>query len=73
VFGQAPVQLVVWTGIGQAALLPIVAFGTVFLAVRHLTPELKVPRWMMALLWLATIVITGFIVPSLYLEFVKIF
>jgi Mn2+/Fe2+ NRAMP family transporter len=73
VFGQAPVTLVVWTGIGQAALLPIVAFGTVFLAVRHLTPELKVPRWMMVLLWLAAIIITGFIVPSLYLEFVKIF
>ena len=73
VFGQAPVTLVVWTGIGQAALLPIVAFGTVFLAVRHLVPELKVPGWMMGLLWVAAIVITGFIVPSLYMEFVKIF
>jgi hypothetical protein len=73
VFGQAPVTLVVWTGIGQAALLPIVAFGTVFLAVKHLTPELKVPGWMMTLLWLAALVITGFIVPSLYLEFAKMF
>jgi Mn2+/Fe2+ NRAMP family transporter len=73
VFGQAPVTLVVWTGIGQAALLPIVAFGTLFLALRHLAPELKAPKWMMVLLWLAAVVITGFIVPSLYLEFVKIF
>lgn len=73
VFGQAPVTLVVWTGIGQAALLPIVAFGTVFLAARHLAPELKVPGWLMVMLWLAAIVIAGFIVPSLYLEFVKMF
>jgi Mn2+/Fe2+ NRAMP family transporter len=73
VFGQAPVTLVVWTGIGQAALLPIVAFGTVYLAKRHLHPDLRVPGWMMALLWFASIVITVFIVPSLYLEFVKLF
>jgi manganese transport protein len=73
VFGQAPVTLVVWTGIGQAALLPIVAFGTVYLAKRHLHPDLKVPGWMMALLWFASVVITVFIVPSLYLEFVKMF
>ncbi|HWQ39862.1 MAG TPA: Nramp family divalent metal transporter [Burkholderiales bacterium] len=73
VFGQAPVTLVVWTGIGQAALLPIVAFGTLFLATRHLVPELKVPGWMMGLLWIAAVVITVFIVPSLYLEFVKMF
>jgi manganese transport protein len=73
IFGQAPVTLVVWTGIGQAALLPIVAFGTVYLAKRHLHADLKVPAWMMALLWFASVVITVFIVPSLYLEFVKLF
>jgi Mn2+/Fe2+ NRAMP family transporter len=73
IFGQAPVTLVVWTGIGQAALLPIVAFGTLFLAIRHLPAELKVPGWMLALLWFASIVIAGFILPSLYLEFGKMF
>lgn len=73
VFGQSPVTLVTWTGIGQAALLPIVSFGTLFLAARHLPAELKVPGWMMALLWLAAIVITAFIVPSLDLEFRKMF
>lgn len=72
VFGQAPVTLVTWTGIGQAALLPIVAFGTVYLAHRHLPPELEVPGWMLALLWVAAVVITGFIVPSLYLELAKL-
>jgi Mn2+/Fe2+ NRAMP family transporter len=72
-FGQAPVTFVTWTGIGQAALLPIVAFGTVYLAHRHLPPELKVPGWMLALLWAAAIVITVFIVPSLYMEFSKLF
>jgi len=73
IFGQAPVTLVTWTGIGQAALLPIVAFGTVYLAHRHLPAELKVPGWMLALLWLAAVVITAFIVPSLYMEFSKLF
>ena len=73
VFGQSPVTLVTWTGMGQAALLPIVSFGTLFLAARHLPEELKVPGWMMTLLWLAAIVITVFIVPSLYLELRKMF
>jgi Mn2+/Fe2+ NRAMP family transporter len=73
IFGQAPVTLVTWTGMAQAALLPIVAFGTLFLAVRHLPDEMKVPSWMMWLLWFASIVITVFIVPSLYLEMMKIF
>jgi manganese transport protein len=73
IFGQAPVTLVTWTGIGQAALLPIVAFGTVYLAHRHLPRELKVPGWMLALLWVASIVITVFIVPSLYIEFSRMF
>jgi Mn2+/Fe2+ NRAMP family transporter len=73
IFGQAPVTLVTWTGMAQAALLPIVAFGTLFLAVRHLPDEMKVPGWMLWLLWFASIVITLFIVPTLYLEMVKIF
>ena len=73
VFGQSPVTLVTWTGFGQAALLPIVSFGTVYLAQRHLPAELKVPGWMMALLWFAAIVITVFIVPSLYIELRKLF
>lgn len=73
IFGQAPVKLVVWTGLGQAALLPIVSFSTIFLMYRHLPQELRLSGRMMGLLWLATIVITIFIVPSLYLEFVKLF
>jgi hypothetical protein len=63
----------VWTGLGQAALLPIVSFATIFLMYRHLPQELRLSGRMMGLLWLATIVITIFIVPSLYLEFAKLF
>ncbi len=71
IFGQAPVTLVTWTGFGQAALLPIVAFGTLYLASRHLPAEMKTPPWMMALLWIASIVIAAFVLPSLYFELAK--
>lgn len=71
IFGQAPVKLVVWTGLGQAALLPIVAFSTIYLMGRHLPQELKLSGRMIALLWIASIVITLFIVPSLYVELGK--
>jgi Mn2+/Fe2+ NRAMP family transporter len=68
-FGEAPVQLVTWGAIGQAMMLPIISFATIFLVHRHLPPELKAPWWMMALLWTVAIVITGFVVPSLAAEF----
>jgi Mn2+/Fe2+ NRAMP family transporter len=72
IFGQAPVTLVTWTGLGQAALLPIVSFGTLYLALRHMPREMRAPGWIMGLLWVAAIAITLFIVPSLYLEFRKL-
>ncbi len=71
IFGQAPVTLVTWTGFGQAALLPIVAFGTLYLSHKHMPAEMKTPAWMTALLWIAAIVITVFVLPSLYFELLK--
>lgn len=73
VFGQVPVKLVVWTGMGQAALLPIASFATIYLMLRHLPKEMRMSGRMMGLLWLASIVITIFIVPSLYIELSKVF
>jgi manganese transport protein len=73
IFGQAPVKLVVWGAIAQATMLPVISFGTVFLIQRHLPPELKAPKWLTALLWLAAIVITSFVVPSLLTELKKLF
>jgi manganese transport protein len=71
IYGEAPVKLVVWTGMGQAALLPIASFATIFLMYRHLPREMRMSGRMMTLLWLATIVITIFIVPTLYMELKK--
>jgi len=71
--GQAPVSMVTWTGIGQAMLLPIVSFGTIYLALRHQPREMAAPPWMMAVLWIAAIIIAAFILPSLYFEFKKMF
>jgi manganese transport protein len=72
IFGQAPVQMVVWGAIAQAMMLPIISFGTVYLVQRHLPPELKAPAWLTSLLWLGAIVITGFVVPALISELKKV-
>lgn len=73
IFGQAPVQMVVWGAIAQAMMLPVISFATVFLVQRHLPKELKAPAWLTTLLWLGAIVITGFVVPALISEFRKLF
>ncbi len=73
IFGQAPVEMVVWGAIAQAMMLPIISFGTVYLVQRHLPPELKAPAWLTGLLWLGAIVITGFVVPALLSELRKVF
>ncbi len=73
IFGQMPVEMVIWGAIAQAAMLPIISFGTVFLIQKHLPPELKAPAWLTSLLWLGAIVITGFVVPALGIELKKLF
>lgn len=61
IFGEQPVAMVTWGGLAQAWTLPIISIGTVYLVKRHLPKELNAPAWMTALLWLAAIVITGFV------------
>ena len=73
IFGQMPVQMVIWGAIAQAMMLPIISFGTVFLIQKHLPAELKAPAWLTSLLWLGAIVITGFVVPALGIELKKLF
>jgi Mn2+/Fe2+ NRAMP family transporter len=72
IFGQAPVAMVTWGAIAQAAMLPIISLATIYLTQRHLPKELKAPAWMTALLWLGTLVIIGFVIPSLIIEFGKL-
>jgi Mn2+/Fe2+ NRAMP family transporter len=72
IFGQAPVQMVVWGAIAQATMLPIISFGTIFLIQKHLPKELRSATWLMVLLWLGAIVITAFVVPSLFSELKKL-
>jgi hypothetical protein len=73
IFGQVPVEMVTWGAIAQAMMLPVISLGTIFLVHRHLPKELRASGWMLALLWLGAIVITGFVVPSLISEFKKLF
>jgi Mn2+/Fe2+ NRAMP family transporter len=72
IFGQAPVAMVTWGAVAQAAMLPIISLATIYLTQRHLPKELKAPAWMNALLWLGTLVIIGFVIPSLYSELTKL-
>jgi Mn2+/Fe2+ NRAMP family transporter len=73
VFGQAPVQMVTWGGMAQAAMLPIISGATLYLYYKHMRKTLHAAPWMVALLWAAFLFITGFVVPSLYNELMKLF
>jgi manganese transport protein len=72
IFGEVPVDMVVWGAIAQATMLPVISFATVYLAHRHLPAELRAPVWLTGALWLAAVVITGFVIPSLISEFRKL-
>lgn len=72
IFGQAPVQMVVWGAIAQAMMLPIISFATVYLIQKRLPPELKAGTWLTVLLWLGAIVITAFVIPALVTELGKV-
>lgn len=72
IFGQAPVATVTWGAIGQAMMLPIISFVTIYLVQSKLPDSIKAPAWLMGLLWLGAIVITSFVVPALITELKKI-
>ncbi|MEO8627095.1 MAG: Nramp family divalent metal transporter [Betaproteobacteria bacterium] len=73
VFGQAPVQMVTWGGMAQAAMLPIISGATLYLYYKYMRNTLHAAPWMVALLWAAFIFIVGFVIPSLYTELMKLF
>jgi amino acid transporter len=72
IFGQAPVTLVTWGAIAQAAMLPIISFATIYLVQTRLPKELRASWWLTGLLWLGAIVIAGFVIPALFIEFGKV-
>jgi Mn2+/Fe2+ NRAMP family transporter len=71
VFGQQPVAMVTWGGMAQAATLPIISIGTLYLTYRHVPRPMRAPGWMTGLLWLAAVFVTGFVIPSLVKELNK--
>jgi len=73
IFGQAPVQMVTWGGMAQAAMLPIISSAALYLYYRHMRRSLEAPGWMVALLWIAVVFIIAFVVPSLANELRKMF
>ena len=73
IFGQAPVQMVTWGGMAQAAMLPIISCATLYLYYKYMRNTLAASNWMVALLWVAAIFIVGFVIPSLAGELKKMF
>lgn len=73
IFGQAPVQMVTWGGMAQAAMLPIISCATLYLYYKHMRRSLHAPAWMVTLLWVAAVFIIGFVIPSLFTELTKMF
>jgi len=73
IFGQAPVQMVTWGGMAQAAMLPIISCVTLYLYYKHMRRSLHAPLWMVVLLWAATLFIIFFVIPSLWTTLSKMF
>lgn len=73
VVGQAPVAMVTWGGMAQAAMLPIISCAALYLYYKRMRHSLDAPVWMVVLLWIAAGFIIFFVVPSLYRELVKFF
>ena len=71
VFGQQPVQMVTWGGMTQAAMLPIISCAALWLYYRRMRSTLEAPAWLVALLWVATVFIVFFVIPSLFNELKK--
>ena len=60
-----PVLLVIIGGIGQASMLPIIGFSTIYLRYKHTEPELQ-PRLLIdLLLWLSSTLMLAFAIYSL--------
>ncbi len=64
---ESPVKMVVAGAMAQSFMLPVFAFGTVYLQRRHLPRELMPPRVVRAGLWVAALVIAAVMVVSLVL------
>jgi manganese transport protein len=73
VIGQAPVAMVTWGGMAQAAMLPIISCATLYLYYKHMRQSLRASGVMVALLWIATVFIIFFVIPSLARELSKMF
>jgi manganese transport protein len=64
----SPVRMVVFSGIAQALMLPVIAIGTLFLRRRHLPHAMSPAPWVTAALWVAAAVITCVTAYSLLLQ-----
>jgi manganese transport protein len=56
-FFESPVRMVVFGGLAQAMMLPVLGLGALYLRHRRLPPEIGPSRWVTVGLWLATLII----------------
>ncbi len=65
-FFESPVKMVIWGATAQSALLPVTAFGAVYLRHKRLPHEVRPAAWVTIALWVGTLAIAGFMGTSLY-------
>ena len=52
-------------------MLPIISCAALWLNYRRMRSALEAPPWLVALLWVATVFIVFFVIPSLFNELKK--
>jgi Mn2+/Fe2+ NRAMP family transporter len=64
---ESPVKMVIAGAMAQSVMLPVVAFGTVYLRHRHLPPEVAPSRRTTAALWIGSLTVLVVMVASVVL------
>jgi manganese transport protein len=69
---ESPVQMVVLGAMAQSIMLPVFAFGTLWLHHRRLPPEVAPPRTTTVMLWAAAVLIAAVMGTSLVMSILRV-
>jgi hypothetical protein len=69
---ESPVQMVVLGAMAQSIMLPVFAFGTLWLHHRRLPPEVAPPRATTVILWAAALLIAAVMGTSLVMSILRV-
>jgi hypothetical protein len=69
---ESPVSMVIVGAMAQSMMLPVFAFGTVWLRHRRLPPEVEPSRAITVALWVASLLIATLMAVSLVMTVVRL-